>query len=176
MGRPLLIMLVSRQCFGWVDSLTGDVVSGGLSLALDQNWHVGSILPIPSLERLQNLETVRGRRDGDRDVAAVNWWRLVCILTWIVSVGGKTVTAWLLELEVLAVLVLEGVSERVKGQVSSKSHGNNDIGRGDERVGGWVGVVASGEVTVVRADDGVGITLLDVASIGKLVHVVRSCV
>lgn len=141
------------------------MVGGGLALALDQDWHVGGVLSVPSLERLEDLETVRGRGNGDRDVGAVSWWGLVGVLAWIVSVGWETVTAWLLELEVLAVLVLEGIGEGVEGKVSGKSHGNDNIRRGDERVGSWVGIVTSGEVTIVRADDRVGIALLDVASV-----------
>lgn len=141
------------------------MVGGGLALSLDQNWHVESILSIPSLEWLKNLETVRRRRDGDGNVAAVSWWSLVCVLAWVVSVAWKTVTAWLLQLEVLAVLVLKSVGKRVEGQISGKSHGNDDIGRGDEGVGGRVGIVTSSEVTVVRADDRVGVSLLDIASV-----------
>ena len=48
----------------------------------------------------------------------------------------------------------------VEVQGSSDGHGNNEIGRGDERVSGRVGIVTAGEVTVVRGDDGVRLSLL----------------
>ena len=97
-----------------------------------------------------------------------------------VAVGGKTSTSGLLEHELVAVLVLEGVGERVEVQGAGKRHGDNEIGGGDEGVGGGVGcksqylenvssrwemltIVTSSEVTVVRRDDGVGLALLDIA-------------
>ena len=80
-----------------------------------------------------------------------------------VAVGGKTSTSGLLEHELVAVLVLKGVGEGVEVQGAGKRHGDNEIGGGDEGVGGGVGVVTSSEVTVVRRDDGVGLALLDIA-------------
>ena len=86
-----------------------------------------------------------------------------------VAVGGKTSTSGLLEHELVAVLVLKGVGERVEVQGAGKRHGDNEIGGGDERVSGGVAakvstrtngmcgqeflrVVSSGEVTVVGRD------------------------
>jgi hypothetical protein len=99
-----------------------------------------------------------------------------------VAVGGKTSTSGLLEHELVAVLVLEGVGERVEVQGAGKRHGDNEIGGGDERVSGGVAVkvstrtdgicgqeflrvISSGEVTVVGRDDRVGGALLDVAAV-----------
>jgi hypothetical protein len=99
-----------------------------------------------------------------------------------VAVGGKTSTSGLLEHELVAVLVLEGVGERVEVQGAGKRHGDNEIGGGNERVSGGVAVkvstrtdgtcgqgflrvVSSGEVTVVGGDDGVGGALLDIATV-----------
>lgn len=44
-----------------------DVVGGGLALSLDQDWKVGSVLAVPGLEWLENLETVGGWGDSDGD-------------------------------------------------------------------------------------------------------------
>jgi hypothetical protein len=99
-----------------------------------------------------------------------------------VAVGGKTSTSGLLEHELVAVLVLEGVGERVEVQGAGKRHGDNEIGGGNEGVSGGVAarvstrtyglcgqeflrVVASGEVTVVGRDDGVGSSLLNIAAV-----------
>jgi hypothetical protein len=99
-----------------------------------------------------------------------------------VAVGGKTSTSGLLEHELVAVFVLEGVGERVEVQGAGKRHGDNEIGGGDERVSGGVAVkvstrtdgicgqeflrvISSGEVTVVGRDDRVGGALLDVAAV-----------
>lgn len=107
---------------------------------------------------------------------------LVGILTGIVAVGGEAFAGGFLELELLAIGVgdwlgqymshidwgrenITGVSKRVEVQRSGNGHCDDEIGRGDERVGGGVGVVATSEVTVVGRDDGVGSALLDIAAI-----------
>lgn len=60
-----------------------------------------------------------------------------------VAVGGKTSTSGLLEHELVAVLVLEGVGERVEVQGAGKRHGDNEIGGGHEGVGGGVAAKVS---------------------------------
>ena len=45
----------------------GDVIGSGLALALDQDREVLSILTIPGAEWLEELKTVGGGRDSDRD-------------------------------------------------------------------------------------------------------------
>ena len=72
------------------------------------------ILFVPRLEWLQNLEAVGGRRDGNLNIGAVLWWGLVGVASGVVPSFGQTVASWLLQLELLAILVLESVSERVK--------------------------------------------------------------
>lgn len=142
-----------------------NVVSGSLALGLDQNWKVRGILAVPRLEWLEDLETVGGWGDGNVDLRAVLWRSLVGVHTWVVSIGWKTVTGWSLELELLAVLVLEGVGERVEVESTSQGHGDNEIWRGDESVGSVVGIVATSEVTVVGRDDRVLLALLDVSTV-----------
>jgi hypothetical protein len=87
----------------------GDVVSGGLALALDEDRQVGGVLAVPSVEGRKELKTVGGGGDGDLNGLAVGGRRLVGVVSWVVAVGGKTSTAGLLELKLLAVGVLEGV-------------------------------------------------------------------
>lgn len=87
----------------------GDVVSGGLTLALDENRQVGSVLAVPSVEGRQELQTVGGGRDGDLDGLTVRGRSLVGVVSWVVAVGGKTGTGGLLELKLLAVGILQGV-------------------------------------------------------------------
>lgn len=82
---------------------------------------------------------------------------MVGVAASIVTHGRKTFTCGCLELEVLAVLVLETVGERVEAEVAREGHGNDEIRGGDERVGSWVGVVAASEVAVVRRNDRVGL-------------------
>lgn len=48
------------------------------------------------------------------DGCTVLWWGLEGVLTRVVAVAWETFAGWLLELEFLAVLVLEGVGERVE--------------------------------------------------------------
>jgi hypothetical protein len=85
------------------------VVSGGLALALDEDRQVGGVLAVPSVEGRKELKTVGGGGDGDLNGLAVGGRRLVGVVSWVVAVGGKTSTAGLLELKLLAVGVLEGV-------------------------------------------------------------------
>jgi hypothetical protein len=143
----------------------GDVVSGGLALALDQDGDVSGILAIPGLEASKNLETVGGGGDSDRDSGTVGGRSLVGVTAGIVATAGKTVTGGSLELELLAVLVLEGVGQGVEVEGTGNSHGDDEVRGGNEGVGSGVGIVTTGEVTVVRRDDGVGLTLLDILTI-----------
>jgi hypothetical protein len=63
-------------------------------------------------------------------------------------------------------LLLERLEEgKEKSDIPGNCHSDNEIGGGDEGVGGRVGIVTSSEVSVVRGDDGVSLTLLDVLSV-----------
>ena len=57
------------------------------------------------------------------------------------------------KLERLAIRSNKRVSHRVESQRTSKDHGGDEVGRGDKGVSGWVGIVASGKVAVVRSDN-----------------------
>jgi len=153
----------------------GDVVSGSLALGLDQNWKIGSVLAIPSGEWLEKLQAVGGGRDGDLDRRTVLGWMLVGLHAWIVPIGRKTVTTGCLELELLAVLVLEGVSQRVEIEGTGDGHRYDKIWRGNESVGGRVCIVAASEVTVVGGDNRVGCALGDVLAV-PLTCFERQCI
>jgi len=131
-------------------------------LTLDQDRKISGVLAIPSIERLEDLETVRTRRNLDLDGRPVGRRSLVDVLTWVVTICWETGTNGLFELEVLTVGVLEAVGERVEVQSASQGHGDDHVRRSDESVCGRVGVVTTSEVAVVRRDDGVLLTLLDV--------------
>ena len=143
----------------------GDVVGSGLALALDKDGEVGGILAIPSLETTEDLQTLTLRRDSDSDGLTVSRRSLVGVTARVVALGRKTITRWGLEHEVVAVLVLQGVGERVEFESTGNGHGKDKIGRGDESVGGGVGIVTTGEVTVVGRDDRVGLTLLHILTV-----------
>jgi hypothetical protein len=139
-----------------------DVVGGTLADDLDEDGSVDNVLSVPSLEGLQELETVRLGVDGDLDGRPVLGRSLVSVLTGIVTLGGELETGGVGELELLAVGTLERVGQGVEGQRTGKRHGGDKVGRGDKGVGGRVGVVTTSEVSVVRGDDRVLVTLLDV--------------
>lgn len=143
----------------------GDVVSGRLTLGLDQDGQVGSVLAIPSVEGRQELQTVRGRSNLDVHGGAVLGRCLVRVHARVVATGRETVTGRRLELELLAILVLERVGQRVEVQRAGDGHGDDEIGRGNEGVSSGVTVVSASEVTVVGRDDGVGLALLDVLAV-----------
>lgn len=143
----------------------GDVVSSGLSEALDKNGEILEVLAIPDLEWLEKLETVGGRRDGNGNRLAVGRRSLVGILTWVVSANGETEANGLLQLEFLAVGVRQSIDQGIEIQGTGNGQSNNKIGRGDEGMGGGVGIVTACEVTVVRRDDGIGGALLYITAI-----------
>jgi hypothetical protein len=91
----------------------GDVVGGGLALGLDEDGQVGGVLAVPGVERLEELQTVGGGRNGNVDGRAVRGRVLVGVLSWVVSVGGQTQTGWRLELELLAVCIRQFVNKGV---------------------------------------------------------------
>ena len=139
-----------------------DVVGGTLANDLDKDGSVNNVLSVPSLERLQKLESVGLGVDSDLDGGSVLRRSLVGVLTGIVSLGGELETSGVGELELLAVSALERVGQGVEGQGTGKGHGGDEIGGGDEGVGGGVGIVTTGKVSVVGSDDRVLLSLLDV--------------
>ena len=143
----------------------GDVISGGLALALDQDGEILGILAIPWLEATEDLQAVTGRRDRDGDGLAVGGRSLVGVTASVVAVGGKTLAGRRLEQELLAILALQLVGERVELEGAGNGHGNSEVRGGDESVGSGVGVVAASEVTVVGGDDGVGLALLHILAV-----------
>jgi len=143
----------------------GNVVSSGLALALDQDRDAQSILSIPGLESLKDLQAVAGGGDLNSDRLPVLRRSLVGVTARVVSISRETVTRWRRELELLAILVLQGVGERVELEGTSDGHGNNNVRGGNESMGGRVGIVTASEVTVVGRDDGVGLALLHVPTV-----------
>ncbi|PMB63621.1 hypothetical protein BM221_010520 [Beauveria bassiana] len=112
----------------------GDVIGSGLSLGLDKNGYILGILAIPRLERLENLETIRGRGDLDVDSRAVLGRGLL-------------------------------VGQRVEVERASDSESNDEVRRCDEGVSCGISVISTSKVTVVRRQDGIGFTFLDVGTI-----------
>ena len=141
------------------------MVGGGLALALDQDREVLGILAVPSRESTENLETVTLRRNSNLQRLAVLGRSLVGVTAGVVALGGKTLTSRRLKEELLAILALQLVGERVELEGTGNGHGNNKVGGGDEGVGGRVGVITASEVTVVGGDDGVRLALLDVLTV-----------
>lgn len=125
----------------------GDVVGGGLALGLDEDGQVGGVLAVPGLERLEELETVGGRGDSDADGGAVGGRGLVRVRTRVKVVSREASAGRLLELELLAVLVLQGVGEGVEVQGTGERHGDDKVGGGDERVSGRVAGKRSARVS-----------------------------
>ncbi len=134
----------------------GDMVSGGLALALDEDWETLSVLSVPCVEWLKKLETVGGWGDSDVNGGTLSWWSLVSVHSWVESAGSwERIPGWCLEHELVSVLVLELIGQWVEVEGTSDGHGDNQVWGGDEGVGGWVGIVTSSEVTVVGREDGV---------------------
>jgi hypothetical protein len=141
------------------------VISGGLALALDEDRDVSGILAIPRLKSGKDLETVTAGRNSDVDERTVLGRGLVGVTAGVVATSRETLTSGRLELELLAILVLQVISERVELEGTGDSQGNNKVGRGDERVGGRVGIVTASEVTVVGRENRVGFALLHILAV-----------
>lgn len=124
-----------------------------LALDLDQDREIARGLSIPWLEGLKKLETVTRRADSDSNSSTVFGGWLEGVLTRVVSTGRKLIARGVRELEGLAISAGEGISDRVEGEVASKSHCGHDVGGGDESVCGGISVVATSEIAVVRSDD-----------------------
>ncbi len=120
---------------------------------LDEDRKVRGRLTIPRLEGLEELKTIALGADDDVDAGPVLGRRLEGILTGVVSLRREFVPGGLGELEWLPSGILEGVGQGVEGQVTSKGHGGDDIGGGDEGVRGGVSVISASEVSVVRCND-----------------------
>ncbi|EEQ36878.1 aconitate hydratase, mitochondrial precursor [Clavispora lusitaniae ATCC 42720] len=142
-----------------------NVVSGGLTNSLNQDWHSQSILTIPWLEWSQTLQSVGGWRNDNFDTSSVGWRSLVGVLTLVVTSWRQTNSVWLSQLEFFALSILQGVSDWVEAQVTRDSVGGNHLWRGNESVGSRVTIVSGGEVSVERRNNGVLLSLLNVASV-----------
>ncbi|KAH3659493.1 hypothetical protein OGATHE_005538 [Ogataea polymorpha] len=142
-----------------------DVVSGGLTERLDQNWHSVSILAIPRLEWLQPLQSVGSWRDVNFNRRSLLWWSLVGVFTRVVSLWWKTNTNRWLQHELISVSVLQLIGQWVESQITSNGVGDNHLWRSNKSVGSWVTIVSRGEVSVEGRHNGVLVTLLDVLSV-----------
>lgn len=131
----------------------GDVIGSGLARSLDQDGKVESVLARPRLEGLEDLEAVRGGRNLDVDGGAVSGGSLVGVVSGVVAPSGESVASGRSEQELVAVLVLQLIGERVEGKGASNAEGDDQIGGSDERVGGRVSVISAGKVSVVRGQD-----------------------
>jgi len=98
-----------------------------LAFDLDEDWQVGWLLPIPCLERLEELESITFRVNGDGDGSAILWRALVSVLAGIISTRRQLIARRIRKLERFAVSADECVGHRVEGKVASKSHGSDDI-------------------------------------------------
>ncbi|KAH3681124.1 hypothetical protein WICPIJ_007899 [Wickerhamomyces pijperi] len=165
-----------------------DVIGGGLTLGLDQDWHVFGILTVPWLEWSQLLQSVGGWGNLDIDGFSVGWWGLVGVFTGIVTldcevsvVGGDNGVLVTL-LDVLSVPLtdtwttgvgqdnttefFEGLQLTVSGNGGSDlfgTWGNSEQGLGLDTVLGGISDdgSGSGHVFVRRVGTGTDQTNLD---------------
>lgn len=75
------------------------------------------------------------------------------VLAWVVASRRELVASGIGEFKWLAIGALQGIRKRVEREGSSEDHCGDDIRGGDESVSGGVGIVTSGEVSVVGGDD-----------------------
>lgn len=146
-------------------STSGDVIGGALALYLDQDRAALRVFAVPSRERCEFLKALRLGVDEDIDAVLVSWWWLVGVNTLVIPETRQIFSSWVGEFEGLAVCANQTVCHRVEAKRAGESHGSDDVWRGNERMGGRVGVVSAGEVTVVGCDDRVGFALGDILAV-----------
>lgn len=117
-----------QSSFDIAKELTRDVVGRGLALALDKDGQVGSILAIPRVERLEDLQTLRLGRDSNIHRRAVLGRCLVRVVARVEAVLWQALARRLPQLELVAILVLERVGERVEVQAARNGHGDHEVG------------------------------------------------
>ena len=98
---------------------------------------------------------------------------LIGVLPRIVAARGKLLPRGIREFERLAVSTDESVGNRVEGQITSESHGSDDIGARHKGVGGRVRVITAGEVAVVRRDNYKELELFTEQFMGKRINVLE---
>lgn len=76
--------------------------------------------------------------------------RVTC-LTRVVSPAWKSIAGRFLKLELAAIGSCQFIYKGVELEGASNGHCDDEVGRGDEGVGGRVGVVAASEVTYVKS-------------------------
>ena len=111
------------------------------------------MLAIPFGEGLEELETVGGGRDLDRDGGGVRGRRLECVLTWVVAARREFEARGSRESKGDSGGRCDGVCERIEGEGSSERECGDDVRRSDESVSSRVGIVTACKVAVVRSDN-----------------------
>lgn len=124
-----------------------------LAADFNEDREVGRSLAVPRSERLQELETVAFRVDGDLDAETILRRRLEGILTGIITTRRKLISTGVGEFKGFAIRASQGVCKGIEGEATSKGHGGDDIRRGNEGVGRRVGIITSGEVAIVGCND-----------------------
>jgi len=102
-----------------------DVVGRAFTLGLDQDWGLDDVLAVPSLEWLEQLQSVGRWADGDLNRGTIGRWGLESVLSWVVSLWWQLKTSWLGELELFAIGALEGVGQGVEGEVTGEDEGGD---------------------------------------------------
>lgn len=124
-----------------------------LALDLDKDGEIGGGITVPRLEGLEELKAVTLGVNCYLNADTISRRSLEGVLARVVATRGKFIARGVGEFEGLAVSSGKCVSERVEGQATSKGHSGDDIRGSNKGVGGGVGVVTTGEITVVGSDD-----------------------
>ncbi|RUS89006.1 hypothetical protein EGW08_003253, partial [Elysia chlorotica] len=134
---------------------------------LNEDHKIFQVLSAPLVEGFEQLQALAVWRNVDAHGGAVCRRSLVCVLTRVEAFGGQLVTVWALQLELLscirggAELVCEGVEREVTGY----GEGGHQFRGGHKRMSRWVGIITPCEVTVVRRDDGILLSLFHILSV-----------
>ena len=127
-----------------------------LPLRLQEHGQVDEVVAVPRRERLEQLQPVAVRIDGDLDTAAVGRRRDEAGLAALEAAGRQLLADGLVETEVGDRIAVERAGERVGHHRLRRRHEAQRVG---------AAVVALGEVAVVRGDDHVDVVGADVVAL-----------
>jgi hypothetical protein len=111
------------------------------------------LFAVPFSEGLEELKTVGGRGDLDRDGGAVGGRRLECVLAWVVAARREFEAGGRGEFKGSAGRCWERVCEWVKRERTGEGECGDDVWRSDKCVSSGIRIVAASKVSIVRSDD-----------------------
>lgn len=86
-------------------------------------------------------------------------------IVWVNFTSEMVLTEGVVQEKFFAIGALEFVGKGIEVEATGDRKSGDELGASDESMGGWIGIVTSSKVSVVRGDDGIFVSLLNVLSV-----------